>query len=208
MGGLQTPPFPACAFKASLGQAPAVLAYTGDGTASLRAARMKCQVLACIGVMLTAPRHSSLIAACPVPGYNPLEYPSQLGSQKETLHTAPVHPHDRWTQHGLGFFNSKLLPNRHTDLLCITQSVTDTQVHPDPILEGAIKLQRGWSENCGVSLTGDTEEPSGHNPVPSALGQSYLSREVGPNDPTLVLSNVTHSVILWSQCLLEKRPGK
>lgn len=26
------------------------------------------------------------------------------------------------------------------------QSVTDTQVHPDPVLEGAMKLQRGWPE--------------------------------------------------------------
>lgn len=39
-----------------------------------------------------------------------------------------------------------------------------------------MSAQRG----CGVSLTGDTQEPSGHNPVQSALGRPCFSREVGP----------------------------
>ncbi|RMC06256.1 hypothetical protein DUI87_15687 [Hirundo rustica rustica] len=37
---------------------------------------------------------------------------------------------------------------------------------------------------CGVSLTGDIPDPSGHNPVPRALGWPWLvGPEVGPDDP-------------------------
>lgn len=40
-------------------------------------------------------------------------------------------------------------------------------------------VQRG----CGVSLTGDIPEGSGHIPVPCALGRPCLSREVGADEP-------------------------
>lgn len=79
--GPADPPFSVC-----LGRVPAVLPYTGDGTMSLTAARMKCQIPARVGVMLTAPRPTSLIAACPVPGYNPLSILPSLILEEAITH--------------------------------------------------------------------------------------------------------------------------
>lgn len=50
--------------------------------------------------------------------------------------------------------------------------------------------QRG----CGVSLTGDIPDLSGHNPVPCALGWPCWRREVGPGDP---LWSLPAWLILW-----------
>lgn len=70
----------------------------------------------------------------------------------------------------------------------------------------------GDQKSCGASLSRYAQEPAGNSPVPSALGQLYLSREVGPNDPTLVLSNMTHSVNLGfsevSVCLKKGQANK
>lgn len=41
------------------------------------------------------------------------------------------------------------------------------------------QIQKG----CGVSITGDTQEPPRHNPGPRALGWPRLSTEVGPDYP-------------------------
>lgn len=51
--------------------------------------------------------------------------------------------------------------------------------------------QRGW----GVSPKGDIQEPSGHNPVPRALGWPYLAK--GLDEMTHLSSNLTYSEILW-----------
>ncbi|XP_068040634.1 TATA box-binding protein-like 1 isoform X2 [Anomalospiza imberbis] len=66
---------------------------------------------------------------------------------------------------------------------------TDAQEVPDEHEEELLycaadrALEQIVQGGCGVSLTGDTQEPSGHNPVPRALGRPCLSREVGPDDP-------------------------
>lgn len=47
---------------------------------------------------------------------------------------------------------------------------------------------------CGVSLTGDIQDLSGHSSLPCALGWPSLSREVGPEDP---LRSLPAWHILW-----------
>lgn len=48
-------------------------------------------------------------------------------------------------------------------------------------------LEKVVQRRCGASLTGDIPESSRHNPIPCAPGWSCLSREVSPDDHTVVL---------------------
>ncbi|RMC10196.1 hypothetical protein DUI87_12997 [Hirundo rustica rustica] len=76
---------------------------------------------------------------------------------------------------------------------CQATGQTDAQEVPpeyeEELLYGAGDQALGQVAQrcCGVSLTGDISELSGHNPVPCALEWSCLSRDGGRDDPLWTL---------------------
>lgn len=56
-------------------------------------------------------------------------------------------------------------------------------------------LKQVAQRGCGVSFTGDIQEPSGHIPVQHALVWSCLSREVAPEVPLWCLPTLAS---LWT----------
>lgn len=51
-------------------------------------------------------------------------------------------------------------------------------------------LEQVAQRGCGVSLTGDTQEPFGGNPVPCGLGWHCLTRVAGIDDPLWSLTTL------------------
>lgn len=63
------------------------------------------------------------------------------------------------------------------------------------ICAGDCTLEQIAQSTCGVSFTGDIQEPSGHIPVPWALEWPCLNEEVGPDSPTVAPPKPT--IELW-----------